>query len=202
MVGQRGVMHGIVGHFTQIGHHGEALAVQDEMIAHRLGGIVRDDEGRDGEILPHFVRFPFGQVADTAFQPAGRTEIVAERAIQRPGQIDRLLVAFGKGSQALDMVEMVVRHEDGIDRIDGDVVLREPLLDGPCPDADVDEEGCLIVSEIIAVAIASARQAEEPYHRKRYLFFLMFLISRGLMIPFSVTMPAIREAGVMSKAGL
>ena len=161
---------------------------------------MRHDERRDAEtaVQHHFP--PLLQIAHATLQLAGRADIVAERLFERPGQIHGFVVAFREGSQAADMVEMVVGHKHGIDRVEGDVVFGEPFFDGACPDADVDEEGLAAVAEIVAVAIASARKAQEPDHR--YLRLLIDLISRGLRMPFSVTIPEISEAGVISKAGL
>ena len=201
MVGKRSIAHRLVGHLPQVGHHRKTLAVERKMVTDGLCGVVGHDERRNAQIIADGCLFTLFQITDTALEPACRAEIGAQGLLQRPGQIDRPPVSLGIGPETLDMVEVVVRHENGIDRVERDVVLGEPLLDGAGPNADIDEESGPAVSEIIAVAIAAARQTQEPDHP--YLpFFLRFLISRGRRIPFSVTMPAISDAGVMSKAGL
>ena len=200
VVGLPCVAHRIVGHFAQIGHHGKAFARQDEVVAHGLGGVVRDDEGRDAKPAVEHLLAPLFQVAYAALQFAGRADIVAQGLFERAGQVHGLVVALRKAAQAADMVEMVMGHEYAADGRKVDVVFGQTLLDGAGSDADVDEERLLAVAEIIAVAVASAREAQEPDHV--YLVLRRFLMSRGLRMPFSVTMPAIREAGVTSNAGL
>ena len=67
-------------------------------------------------------------------------------------------------AQALDMIEMVVCHEDGLDGIERQAPLGKSFFDGTRADADVNEKGSPVVAEIVAVAVASARQAQEPHH--------------------------------------
>ena len=101
---------------------------------------------------------------------------------------------------SLYMVEMVVRHKHGIQVFERKPVFCEPLAGGTGADTHIDKERELPVAEVIAVAVAAARQAQEMDHA--YFDLPRLLISRGLRMPFSVTMPAINAAGVMSKAGL
>jgi hypothetical protein len=62
------------------------------------------------------------------------------------------------------MVEMIVRHKDRIDCVDRQTVLGQAFLDGTGSNADVDEECHPVVAEIVAIAVASTRKAQEPDH--------------------------------------
>ena len=134
------------------------------MIAYRLRSVVRHHEGRDAEVLSNPRLLPLLQVTDIAFQATRRAEIGSERLFQRTGQINRFVVALHESAETLDVVEVVVCDKDGLDGIYRQAVFSQPLLDGAVPDPYVDKEGSAVIAEIIAVAVASTRQAQELHH--------------------------------------
>ena len=69
-----------------------------------------------------------------------------------------------------DMVQVVMGHEYGRERIQRQIVLLEYLPQPHGTDSGIDEESTRVRSKIIAVAAASAGKAHELYHYLSSLF--------------------------------
>ena len=72
------------------------------------------------------------------------------------GGVNGNVVPFGEGTEALYVVEMVVRNKNGGYALYRDVVIQKPLLYGSGADSDIYQNRFPFISEIIAVSAASA----------------------------------------------
>jgi hypothetical protein len=69
---------------------------------------------------------------------------------------DRLVVMLGERPEVFDMVHMVVRHKHEIHVIDVNPKQAKTLAYGPSPYPDVNQEGHIIIADVIAIAVAAA----------------------------------------------
>src|SRR5699024_7513180 len=84
--------------------------------------------------------------------------------------VDGNLMAGSENAQAADVVAVLMRDENPLDRADGDLAARKRLRDLLRVFSGVDQDAVFGRADVIAVAAASAEQGTKSRHGKAESF--------------------------------
>lgn len=154
------VLSSLFADVAEVGSEDEFLVVVSESESYAVGGIMRNWESLDVEVLDLDMLALFVEMA-ASVDFLSDAVVAVDAVAHLLGDIDRNVEHFAEDSDGFDVVGVVVSDENTPDVAEFDVVEFEFPLDGAHRDSGIDEEAVLARAEVVAVAAATAAHAEE-----------------------------------------
>lgn len=145
--------------FAHICGEAEGKAFCLYFISYTVGTVVRYLKRSDDEIA-NLCTLSFIEIAAAVLGDfRSSTIVVVDADVYLLSGIDGLVHIVGQMSYGLDMVGMVVCHEDGADLLNGETITRETLFEVSEWYSGIDEYATLFCLEVVAIAAAATPQA-------------------------------------------